>query len=106
VRKLAKVDPETGFKEPVYFDMPTPQAPAVSDVVVYCMTPGDVAQAEAALTARSSANPHQAGEPVAAVITRVNDDGTVNLHLLLDGPATHWVSDVPADAGEGSWTRA
>lgn len=64
----------------------------------------DQQQAASSAASRVLNEQHTTGEPIPAIVTRVNFDGTVNLHLLLDGPATHWVAR--ADYGEeeaGTW---
>ena len=102
---IAAPIPEQSNPGPQFPD-PAPQAPEVGHSVVYQLTLDDLSKEVNSIAIDRVSQIHITGDSVPAVITRVNDDGTVNLHLLLDGPATHWISGIPEGAGKGEWAQA
>ena len=80
--------------------------PVVGDVVVYSLDDYDVQRVN---YCRSRAaicyNEVQSGQQYPGIVTLPvsADELVVNIHLLLDGDDTHWVSDVSNGPSSGQW---
>ena len=47
---------------------------------------------------------HTAGQELPLIVTKVNEDGTLNGQVLLDGNCSIWVTAVPEGETEGTWS--
>lgn len=78
------------------------QTPSIGRVVVYHLT---AAEQRASCVYGGAARPLNNGADVApAVIVRVFSDTLVNLHVMLDGPETLWVTSASMGEGERQWS--
>ncbi len=46
---------------------------------------------------------HEAGQSLPMIVTKVNDDGTLNGQVLLDGNCSIWAINAAEGDGEGCW---
>lgn len=58
-----------------------------------------------AITPNPAAPPIGAGERLPAVITAVNADGSMNLHVTTNGHGTKWVNNCVEGTAPGDWAR-
>lgn len=81
-------------------DSPSPHPVTVGRIVHYHFGEADLDLLAALPIARNA--PHAPGTVLAALVTAVNDDGTVHLRVHLDGLDDLWVSS-EYGYGEGQW---